>query len=1289
MSDISAILDSMSIGGRLSLISRVLFALAVPLGGLSGTASAQQVVINEIHYNPDVKTEQVEFIELYNAGPEDVDLTGWTFRNGITYGFPADTLMRAHRYLLLAGDPASVMTKWSTQRGGVPTETTLGPFFGKLNNEGEEIELYDPRGARIDRVDYRLGFPWPTVGDTVPNDGNQAGSGHSIQLIRPDLDNDLGGSWRSALPTPGRRNERVYSGNVPPHIRQVQHRPQQPKSGQAAVVSAKVTDPDGVSSVLLLYQIVDPGNYIRVTDDEYNRDWMEARMFDNGLLDDDTAGDNVYSVTLPATLQTHRRLIRYRITCTDNNADSCTVPYPDDPQPNFAYFVYDGVPAWRAAIKPGDPGPSGQVVQYGTDVMRSLPVYHLIAWESDVLNCQYNSAYRDSDYDFVGTWVHEGHVYDHMRYRIRGQNSTYVTGKNKWKLRFNRGHFFQARDDYGKKYETKIKTLNLSALSSPWGPQNRGMAGMDEALAFRLFNMVGVPAYNTNWFQFRIIDRPQEADPDNQYDGDLWGLYMGFENPNSRFLDEHGLPDGNVYKMQGSHRYLNQGPTQPTDKSDLYRFTSSSTGYNKSNPIQPLSWWEQHVNLEAYYSYRSVVEVVNHGDIREQENSVYYHHPETDRWWMLPWDLDLLYEEFQRWGPQGIQSSSRLEQFRKVLQHPQALIAFQNRARELQDLLLNQDQLWQIIDELAATVADPNLPYSMADVDRAMWDYHPRTRSRFGSGSGAFYRTPFPGEDIYSGFYNYERVLPSADFAGMIHYIKDFVVPPGYGGTLLNDLLPDPDVPMHPTVTYIGAAEYPTNSLLFVTNALVDPHGNDTVAALQWRIAEIEPHSRLVPPTESPSGPASGNETMLLAAESPHWTYRTGVAGEPSTPTTAWRSPAFDDHSWLTGKTSIGYGDNDDNTLLEDMGGNYSTVYLRHSFAITDINEIGTLTLDVYVDDGCVVWINDAEIARVNVSAGIKAHSDLSEGPIVGNAAWQRIPLAGPYDYLREGANVLAVQAINGSLASSDLSIDVSLCSSQEANPTSPSETWIYPITRGKRGIYEIDAVWESYTVSDPLTDSVLIPASVVQAGHTYRVRCRMQDITNRWSHWSEPVQFMAGPALTQGLVGNLCITELMYNPAPAGDHTNNDDYEFIELKNISDDAVDLTHVSFTDGVLFDFNDSPVATLGPSQCVLIVADRAAFETRYGSDLSPIIAGQYEGKLANSGEHLKLIDYWDGTLVEFDYHDNLDWPTLADGHGYSLVPLESALPNQHKGSLNHATNWRISTNIYGSPGHDDP
>ena len=46
------------------------------------------IVINEIHYNPDVKTDPGEFVELYNSGTNTVNLAGWAFTDGINYTFP-------------------------------------------------------------------------------------------------------------------------------------------------------------------------------------------------------------------------------------------------------------------------------------------------------------------------------------------------------------------------------------------------------------------------------------------------------------------------------------------------------------------------------------------------------------------------------------------------------------------------------------------------------------------------------------------------------------------------------------------------------------------------------------------------------------------------------------------------------------------------------------------------------------------------------------------------------------------------------------------------------------------------------------------------------------------------------------------------------------------------------------------------------------------------------------------------------------------------------------------------
>jgi len=164
-----------------------------------------------------------------------------------------------------------------------------------------------------------------------------------------------------------------------------------------------------------------------------------------------------------------------------------------------------------------------------------------------------------------------------------------------------------------------------------------------------------------------------------------------------------------------------------------------------------------------------------------------------------------------------------------------------------------------------------------------------------------------------------------------------------------------------------------------------------------------------------------------------------------------------------------------------------------------------------------------------------------------------------------------------------------------------------------------------------------------------------------------------------------------MYNPTdpPAGDPTDNDEFEFIELKNIGDETLDLTYVSFIEGINFDFASSNITRLTGGDFVLVVKNKAAFESRYGGSMSTRIAGEYSGKLANEGEKISLVDLRNGTIAEFEYSDDSGWPQSADGAGHSLVPLESAILGQAEGSLNYGGNWRASTYIGGSPGRDDP
>ncbi len=1245
---------------------------SIPIGDMSEIAPS--VVINEIHYDPDVKTELVEYVELYNFGSTDVNLAGWYFSDGISYRFEAGAVLPAGGYVIVAQNPAHIHAKWSSGRFIVPLTLIFGPFEfdSKLDNDGEKVELCNAEGEVIDQVDYQLGFPWPTVGDGVPED--QPGSGHSIQLVNPLFDNDLGGSWRSAYPTPAAQNTEVYADNIPPHIRQVEHYPKQPKSSEVVTITAKVTDSDGVADVRLAYQVVEPGSYININDWQYYSNWVFIAMHDDGLDGDEAAGDDIYTVQMPSSLQVHRRLIRYRIVMSDAGGRSLIVPYTDDSQPNFVYFVYDGVPAWYGAVRPG----VSPVVEYGTEVMRSLPVYHLISKKTDVETATWFEKYGGSDYKWLGTLVYDGKVYDHIRYRMRGGVWRYAMGKNMWKFNFNRGHRFQARDDYGKKYNTKWDKLNFSACIQQGSFGQRGEHGMFEALSNKLFNMVGVPTSKTNWVHFRIIDEPYEdgilnaahsplTSSGTQYDGDFWGVYITLEQMDGRFLDEHDLPDGNLYKMDGAYedgaKLNNQGPTGATDKSDVFAFRSN---YNSASSAD---MWGSIVNLDAYYGLYAIYNAVHHGDITSK-NHFFYQNPEpttnewgsNNLWWQLVWDVDLTWTCYY---------GSMSDPFSRsgVLNHSEINIACRNRVREIVNLLFNPEQTNQLIDEFASVIDNPDGGPSIVDADRAMWDYHwvvgdgaysryLNQQASFKAGQGRFYE-----EAEERGY--------TRSFEGMVQVMKDFVVE---RQSRMDSISRDSAIPHTPTVTTTCPSTYPINGLTFETSPFSDPQGSGTFAAMKWRIAEVAPGSQVV----------SGRQGIVLIEDGAEWKYFKGTREPPLSRGVSWLQDGFDDSSWLIGKTAIGYGESFIVTNLSDMRGRYTTVYLRKTFDVTDLDAIGALVLEAKYDDGVNIWINDVHVFSGNTSSAEQPFNAVVDNRSE-NHDFTAYALADPQSYLVSGTNVIAVQVINSYLSnSSDCFIDIRL-TAEQAEPGS-----IPPAYQTRPGKYEIDAVWESQEITDFSRD-IQIPASAVKVGRTYRVRCRMKDNTGRWSHWSDPVQFIAGEPLSAGILEDLRITEVMYNPAapPAGDWADNDDFEFIELKNIGDETLDLAFVSFVEGITFDFSNSNIMGLAPGDFVIVVGNEAAFKSRYGTDLSGKIAGAYSGKLSNNGENISLVDFWNGTVAKFEYNDSRGWPLSADGGGHSLVALNSALVGEPEGSLNYGGNWRASTYIGGSPGQDDP
>lgn len=638
------------------------------------------------------------------------------------------------------------------------------------------------------------------------------------------------GRW-SALPLLAAACCALVAAPRPPSL-EVWHEPSVPHSGEPVRISARVSA--SVTNLVLRYQWVDPGGYVELNNVAFRWNWHTLPM-KPGQRSKNTM---LFTAELPASWQVNRRLIRYCFSAWDTSGSAFTIPYPKDTISNYAYFVHDGLPAWTGAIDPRSSNPRLRTpVTFDTNVMWRVQSYFLIGKEQSIENVTWRERSRGNEYKYTGTLVADGVAYDPVRMRARGGVWRYEMGKNMWKFDFPKGYPLLALDDYGREYPEPWGKVNLRTCIQQGDYGHRGEQGMFEAIGFRLFNLAGVPAPLTHWIQLRIVSGAEE-NPADQYRGDFWGLYLAIEDVDGHFLRAHELPDGNVYKMEGGSGTLSHhGAGDVTDRSDLKQFLG-----DYQSAAKPESWWRAHLNLPSYYSYRAICECIHHYDIGGSKNYYYYLNPNDGRWEVIPWDIDLTWSD-------NMFGDGEEPFKRRVLRHPALQVEYQNRLREIRDLLYNPEETGRLIDECAAIIADPAGGPSPVDADRAKWDYHPMMARGSKAGQGLFY-----------------QASPKGDFRGMVQLMKDYVK--RRSAWIDARLLNDPDIPATPAFTYTGPPGFPPDKLTFRVS---EYRGAQAFAALQWRVAEIAPpptaHGRPTAPGKYEITPVwdSGERTNFVA----------------------------------------------------------------------------------------------------------------------------------------------------------------------------------------------------------------------------------------------------------------------------------------------------------------------------------------------------------------------------------------------------------------------------------------
>jgi len=164
---------------------------------------------------------------------------------------------------------------------------------------------------------------------------------------------------------------------------------------------------------------------------------------------------------------------------------------------------------------------------------------------------------------------------------------------------------------------------------------------------------------------------------------------------------------------------------------------------------------------------------------------------------------------------------------------------------------------------------------------------------------------------------------------------------------------------------------------------------------------------------------------------------------------TNWLQPDFDDVQWSTGAAELGYGDDDEATVV-GYGGNrnnkHITTYFRHSFTVLDTNAYVGLTMKAIRDDGLVVYMNGREVLRNNLPGGPITWLTLASADIEGPLEFTLLSTNLVAALLISGTNTVAAEIHQVSRSSTDISFGLELTGTLNSPP---SATLLSPTNGG------------------------------------------------------------------------------------------------------------------------------------------------------------------------------------------------------------------------------------------------
>jgi hypothetical protein len=509
----------------------------------------------------DEDRDSPDWIELFNGTSAPVNLEGYHLSdnpaNLTKWTFPAVTL-GAGQYLVVFA---------SNKDRRVPGQNLHTNFL--ISSEGEDLFLVAPDGTTVvHRYGAPLSYnstPWYPAETNVSF--GLSGTGDTSSYF--------------PTPTPGQPNVAPVpaAGAL---ISGVMHSPVVVGPGTPIAVTAIVQadqpaagDGNTVASVNLSYRVM------------YGTE-STLPMNDSGTGGDATAGDGIWSTTIPAGA-TAGQMVRWAVTATTTHGEVSRSP---------------------RSLLPNSPQYYGTVI-HDTAITSPLPVIHRFVQDT---------AAADTIGGTRGSVFFDGEFYDNIFVRIRG-NTSRNWPKKSHKIDFNPGYKFRRSPDL-----PRVSEINLN---TPYTDKSYLRAIL-----------------HTKMHQISGIVSPDIFPIHQRQNGAFYGVWLYTENVDDDFLQRHGIDEkGSLYKAvgdAGACNFTNAAAYEKKSRQDegYADLQAVVTAMNLTGAARE-QWLFDNIDMPSFVNWWAGVVLTQNIDASDKNYYVYRDTNGSREWQVIPWDLDL------------------------------------------------------------------------------------------------------------------------------------------------------------------------------------------------------------------------------------------------------------------------------------------------------------------------------------------------------------------------------------------------------------------------------------------------------------------------------------------------------------------------------------------------------------------------------------------------------------------------------------------------------------------------